>query len=73
MTKELRGYSASYEGLVGPEKLYVHNMSGSPWIAIECRDEDQEKDGQHGNVLMLPKEQAIELAMFILNEYVGSK
>lgn len=66
--EQLRGFTDEYKGMFGSEAISVNNMSGQGGIGIEVRSLD-EPDEENTNVMILPKAQAIKLALFILQEY----
>lgn len=66
--EQLRGFTEEYKDLFGTTALLVNNMSGQDCIGIECRSVSEPSE-DNTSVMILPKDQAIKLALFILQEY----
>jgi len=66
--EQLRGFTDEYKDLFGTTSMLVNNMSEQDSIGIECRSISEPIE-ENTSVMILPKEQAIKLALFILQEY----
>jgi hypothetical protein len=63
----LRGFSVDYDTVVaGKASLMVNNSSGCGLISIVDKDSEGEL-----SALVLPREVAIKLAMFIIGEFIN--